>query len=230
MDCKTCKFKSEPFQKLTEEQLLKMDEQHVELSFKKGELLSKQGMLMSHLIYIREGFAKLFIEEDGELVITGIAQPGTFVGIQTLYGKSVAPFSVEAMTDVEVCMKDKRVFRKLVLENSEFAKDIIKILSGKLAQSQNRMFSLTTKQINGRLSELLFYMQNVLYESNPFTLTITRKEISDIISTTPESVSRLFTEFKDQGVIKVSGQTIEILDTDKLKSMCKCESLLSFGV
>jgi len=134
------------------------------------------------------------------------------------------------MTDVEVCMKDKRVFRKLVLENSEFAKGIIKILSGKLAQSQNRMFSLTTKQINGRLSELLFYMQNVLYESNPFTLTISRKEISDIISTTPESVSRLFTEFKDQGVIKVSGQTIEILDTDKLKSMCKCESLLSFGV
>ena len=129
MDCKHCKIKSPAFQKLTEEQMFKVDEHRVELSFKKGELLSKQGMLLSQIIYIKKGFAKLYMEQDGELVILGIAQPGTFVGIQALYGETVFPFSVEAMTDTEVCMKDINVFRELVLENSEFSREIIEVLN-----------------------------------------------------------------------------------------------------
>jgi CRP-like cAMP-binding protein len=230
VDCKTCNFKSVAFQKLTEEQLFKVGEHRVELSFKQGELLSKQGMLLSHIIYIKKGFAKLYVEKDGELVILGIAQPGTFVGIQALYGKVVFPFSVEAMTDTEVCMKDIKVFRELVLENSEFSKEIIEVLNLNLMQAYNRMFSLTTKQISGRFSELLFYMRNVLYESNPFTLTISKREIADLVSTSPESISRLFNEFREKGIIKVNGQTIEILDSDKLEALCKCKSLVAYAV
>ena len=230
MDCKNCKFKSKAFQKLTEEQMFKVDEHRVELSFKKGELLSKQGMLLSQIIYIRKGFAKLYVEQDGELVILGIAQPGTFVGIQALYGETVFPFSVEAMTDTEVCMKDINVFRELVLENAEFSREVIEVLNANLMQAYNRIFSLTTKQLSGRFSELLFYMRNVLYESNPFTLAISKREMADLLSTSPESISRLFNEFKEKGIIKVNGQTIEILDSDKLESLCKCKSLVAYAV
>lgn len=230
MDCKTCKYKSAPFEKLTDEQLFKVDEHRVELTFKKGELLCKQGSFMSHVIYIRKGFAKLYFESDDAKVILGIAQPGTFVGIQSLYGSPVFPFTVEALTDAEVCMKDIGVFRELVLENSEFARGVIEVLNGNLSQAYNRMFSLTTKQLSGRFSELLFYFRNVLYESNPFDLTISRREIAEIVSTTPESVSRMIGELKDQGIIDVKGQTIEIIDLQKLESMCKCQSLMAYKI
>lgn len=228
MDCRTCKDKSDAFQKLTDEQLDMVDAKRVELSFKKGELLGKQGMPMTHIIFIRKGFAKIFIENDGETVIVGIAHPGTFVGIQALYDNPVLPFSVEAMTDTEVCMKDIGVFRQCILENSEFAKGIIEVLNGNLTQSYNRMFSLSTKQIGGRFSELLFYMSNVLYKANPFTLTISNREIAELVSTSPESISRLFNEFKEQGIIKVTGRTVEIVDPEKLESQCKCKSISVF--
>jgi len=52
--------------------------------------------------------------------------------------------------------------------------------------------------------------------------------LADLVSTTPESVSRLLGEFKEQGIIKVNGQTIEIMDSKKLESLCKCESLLTY--
>lgn len=230
IDCINCKVKSEPFQKLTNEQLLRVDERRTELSFKKGELMNKQSMFMTHIIYIRKGFAKMYLEHDGESIILGIAKPGTFIGIQSLYGEAVFPFTVEALTDTEVCLKDIHLFRELVLENSGFARGVIEILNGELLRSYNRMFSLTTKQISGRFSELLFYMRNVLYESNPFKLTISRKEIADLISTSPESVSRLIGDFKEQGIINVKGQTIEILDAKKLESMCHCKSLDVDGV
>jgi len=92
------------------------------------------------------------------------------------------------------------------------------------------MFSLTTKQIDARFSELLLYMRNVLYASNPFKLTISRKEIAGLISTSPESVSRLISDFKDKGIIAGKGQTIEILDDSKLEGICNCESLDTYKI
>jgi len=230
MDCKNCNFKSLPFQKLTDEQLYRVDEHRVELSFKKGELLCKQGALMSQVIYIRKGFVKVFMENAGETVIIGIAQPYSFVGIQALYGSPVFPFSVEALTDTEVCMKDINTFRELVLENPEFAQGVIEVLNANLTQSYNRIFTLTTRQISARFSELLYYMRNVLYASNPFKLTVSRKELADLVSTTPESISRMLADFKEKGIIKVDGQSIEILDSEKLESMCMCESLSAYRV
>ena len=230
MDCKTCKFKSVPFQQLTDDQLYRVDEHRVELSFKKGELLCKQGVPMTHVVYIRKGFVKIFMENGGELVVIGIAQPGTFVGIQALYGSPVFPFSVEAITDTEVCMKDINIFRELILENPEFAKGVIEVLNANLMQSYNRVFTLTTKQISARFSELLFYMRNVLYDSNPFELTVSRKELAELVSTTPESISRMLGEFKEQGIIKVEGHKIEILDSDKLEALCMCQSLLAYKI
>ena len=66
---------------------------------------------------------------------------------------------------------------------------------------------------------------SVFYESNPFDLTISRREIAELISTSPESVSRLIGKFKSQGIIKGTGQTIEIVDVEGLETMCKCKLL-----
>lgn len=210
---------------LTNEQLQKVDDHRAELSFKKGELLNKQGMFMSHIIFIRKGFVKLFIENDDVSTILSIAKPGTFIGVQALYGQAISPFSAEALTDTEVCLKDIGVFRELVLGNPKFASGVIEVLNENLTQAYKRMFSLSNKQMDGRFSELLLYMSDVLYQSNPFTLTISRKEIAGLISTTPESVSRLIGEFKERGVIEVNGNVIEILDAKLLKNICKCETL-----
>lgn len=225
MHCIDCKYKSKPFQKLTNEQLSNVNDHRVDLAFRKGELLVKQGMLLPSIIFIRKGFAKLYMEKDGETVVLGIARPGEFVGIQSLYGKPISLFSVAAMTDMEVCLKDIRVFRELLLENSEFASGIIETLSADLAQSYNRMFSLNTQQVNGRLAELLVFMCNVLYESNPFDLTISKKEIAGLISTSPENLSRLLGEFKAKGIIESTGQSIEILNMDELEALCNCDSM-----
>ena len=225
INCIDCKLKSEPFQQLSEEQMHRVDERRSELSFKKGELLNKQGMFMTHIIFLRKGFAKLYIENDDGKTILGIAKPGSFIGLQALYGESVFPFSAEALTDTEVCMKDISVFRELILENTKFARGIIELLNADLIQAYRRMSSLSTKQVNSRFAELLLFMCNVLYKSNPFHLAISNKDIADLISTSPESVSRLMSDFKKQSIISSKGKTIEIMDIHKLETLGKCKSL-----
>jgi len=225
INCIDCKLKSEPFQRLSEEQMHRVDERRSELSFKKGELLNKQGMFMTHIIFVRKGFVKLYLENDDGKTILGIVKPGSFIGLQALYGEPVFPFSAEAITDAEVCMKDINIFRELVLENPKFARGIIEILNVDLIQAYNRMSSLSTKQVNSRFAELLLFLRNVLYQANPFLLTISNKEIANLISTSPESVSRLTSDFKDQGIITSKGKTMEIMDLHKLETLGKCKSL-----
>jgi CRP-like cAMP-binding protein len=224
-NCIDCKLKSEPFQQLTEGQMHRVDERRSELSFKKGELLDKQGMFMTHIVFIRKGFVKLYIENEDGITVLGIAKPGSFIGLQALYGESVFPFSAEALTDTEVCMKDIVVFRELILENTKFARGIIEILNTDLVQAYRRMSSLSTQQVSSRFAELLLYMCNVLYKSNPFHLSISNKDIADLISTSPESVSRLISDFKDKGIISSKGKTMKIMDIHELEALGKCKSL-----
>lgn len=217
--CIKCKYKSPAFLKLTEAQLLKVDGNRTELTFKKGELLAKQGTFMSQIIFIKKGFVKLYRENGDGLAILSIVKPGSFIGVQALFGESIFPFSAEALTDTEVCLKDIDIFRELVLDNVDFAKEIIETLGTTILSSYNRLYSLTTKHINARLLELLLYLSRVLYKSNPFKLTISRKDMADLISTSPESISRLMSEFKEQGLIKVKGHDVEIIDDEKLEEI-----------
>jgi len=43
-------------------------------------------------------------------------------------------------------------------------------------------------------------------------------------------ISRLFNEFKERGIIDVNGQSIEIIDSDKLEALCMCKSLLAYKI
>lgn len=223
LNCLDCKLKSEPFKLLTDQQLQKVDEHRAELSFRKGELLLKQGSLSSHIVYVREGFAKIYCDRSDETVVLGFATPGSFVGIQLLFDQHNLPFSVEALTDMQVCLKDTNVFKELILENPRFASATIETLSNELTQAYQRMFSLTTKQVNARFSEVLLFMRNIMYQSNPFRLTISKKELAGLISTSPENLSRLISEFKEKGLIKSQGQSIEIINERQLESLCMCD-------
>lgn len=216
-NCIDCKCKSGPFLRLKPEEMLEVDKHRTELSYRKGEILCKQGTFVSSLIFVKSGFVKVFLENGDDPTILSVVKSGSFIGLQSLYGENIFHYSAEAMTDTEICLTDINTFRSLILSNSNFAKGIIEVLNEDLLNSYNRLFSLTQKHINGRFAELLLFMSDTLYDENPFKLTISRKDMADLISTSPESVSRLMSEFKDQNIIKAKGHVIEILDRQRLE-------------
>jgi len=220
-NCIDCKCKSGPFLCLQKDEMLLVDKNRTELTYRKGEILCKQGTFISSLIFVKKGFVKVFLENGDDPTILSVVKAGSFIGLQSLYGENIFHYSAEAMTDTEICLTDINTFRKLILENSKFAKEIIVILNQDLLKSYNRLFSLTQKHINGRFAEILLFMSDTLYEANPFKLTISRKDMAELISTSPESVSRLMSEFKDQKIIKAKGHLIEILDRQRLETISK---------
>jgi CRP/FNR family transcriptional regulator len=209
------------FKELTPEQLQRVDHHRSELSYRKGEILCKQGSFISNMVFIKSGLVKLYLENGDNPTIISIEKSGFFVGLPSLFVEDVFHFSVEALLDTEVCLVDINTFKSLLKENSGFATEIAHYLNNDLVYSYNRMASLTQKHINGRFAELMLYLSKNVYETNPFKTTISRKDMADLIATSHESISRLVKKFTEDQIINHKGHLFEIINEDKLKQISK---------
>lgn len=219
--CYKCSCMSGPFKSLTKEQMAKVDENRTELTYAKGETICKQGAFISNMLFIKEGLVKFYLETKPHPTVISVEKNGYFIGLQSLFEQNVFQYSVEALEDTEVCLVDLKIFEELVHENAAFGAGIIKYINYDMIKLYDKLQSLSQKQMHGRFAEFLLYLKDNIYEQNPFELSISKKDMADIISTSHESVSRMFTQLKNEGIIEEKGRVIHVLDKEKLEQISK---------
>jgi CRP-like cAMP-binding protein len=215
--CNECTIRDKHFSALSEEELEGIDDNRTELVYKKGETLCKQGGFISNLIFIRSGLVKLYVENSNSTSILFLKDGGSFIGLNSLFEEEVYHYSAEALSETKVCEINFGVIKKLLDENCVFGKDVIKIINKDMNAAFDRILSFSNKQLHGRLAELLLYLHSEIYKSNPFKLTLTKTDLASILSTSKESISRLFSGLKKDQIIKEKNHNIHILKLDSLK-------------
>ena len=218
--CTLNKAIADCFEKLTDEELLLLEENHVVLTYKKGENLCKQGTLASHIMYICNGLVKVFMENETSSLILKVLPAGNMLGLTALLdGSNVFRYSASAYQDCSVRLMDIGIFKKIILQNPAFANEVINILCENLIQTQTRFFSYTQKQSYGKLADTLICLSCNIFKAEGFELNLTRKELAELTGLTPESVIRILSKFKNDKLIHVEGKMITILDMAKLKQI-----------
>lgn len=218
--CTLNKAIADCFEKLTDEELLLLEENHVVLTYKKGENLCKQGTLASHIMYICNGLVKVFMENETSSLIIKVLPAGNMLGLTALLdGSNVFRYSASAYQDCSVRLMDIGIFKKIILQNPAFANEVINILCENLIQTQTRFFSYTQKQSYGKLADTLICLSCNIFKAEGFELNLTRKELAELTGLTPESVIRILSKFKNDKLIHMEGKMIHILDMTKLKQI-----------
>ena len=218
--CTLNKAIADCFEKLTDEELLLLEENHVVLTYKKGENLCKQGTLASHIMYICNGLVKVFMENETSSLILKVLPTGNMLGLTALLdGSNVFRYSASAYQDCSVRLMDIGIFKKIILQNPAFANEVINILCENLIQTQTRFFSYTQKQSYGKLADTLICLSCNIFKAEGFELNLTRKELAELTGLTPESVIRILSKFKNDKLIHMEGKMIHILDMTKLKQI-----------
>ena len=221
VECFNCSCMSGPFKALSEEQMKRVDEHRTELTYRKGETICKQGSFVSNMLFIKKGLVKIYLENGVHPTILSVENDGYFIGLQSLYNENVFHYSVEALEETDLCLVDINVFRELIEENAVFGSRLIQYINNDMVKTYNRFHTHTQKQIHGRFAEFILYLKNDIYEQNPFNLTISKKDIADIISTSNESVSRICSELRHEGILKEDGKAMTILNEDRLEQISK---------
>ncbi|MCF6353019.1 MAG: Crp/Fnr family transcriptional regulator [Cyclobacteriaceae bacterium] len=193
-----------------------MNKLRVQLSYKRGESICKQGAFASSIICIHSGLVKVHKEKANASFTLLLKKQGEVIGLQALFNEGIYHSSAEALTDTNTCSIDLPVFQQLLLENPKFSVEVIKSINEELMEVFDRLFSLSTKHVHGRLAEFLLYLKNNVYKSNPFYLTLSKTDMAEILGTSKESMSRLFKELKKDKIIEEFEHSIKIISEAKL--------------
>ncbi|TFG36407.1 MAG: helix-turn-helix domain-containing protein, partial [Candidatus Aminicenantes bacterium] len=58
-----------------------------------------------------------------------------------------------------------------------------------------------------------------IFKTSEFCLPLSRKELAELSGMSPATVIRMLKEFNDEGLIRMDGKTIEIIDHERIKQI-----------
>ena len=218
--CTDCDFKSSCFQQLNDEELFLTNESKVQVNYKKGETIAKQGAFVTHILYIKEGLVKAYREnEDNTNTIYNIFPKGSLIGLSALFQKEIFDYSVAALSNSRVCAIDRKVIQQIINDNNQFAVSVIKSLNEEISQLRNKMISLTLKQLHGRLADSILYLSDKVYQMDSFKLNLSRKDLAEYSGMSTMSVVRTMQKFIKEGIIEENKGVLSILNKSGLETL-----------
>jgi CRP/FNR family transcriptional regulator len=205
------------FKRLSEEETEMLNHNRIQLSFKKGEIINKQGAFASNIFFLIKGIVKSYIEISNKNLIISILPAGSLIGLPSLSVDNVFHYSTKALIEADIYSYDINAFKNLMRRNSLFAAEIVDITNNNMVSLYDRFFSLTQKQLHGRLADILLCLSHKIYKSLDFELCMSRKDLAELTGMSTESAIRILKDFKDDDIIAMSGKNLRILKLDVMK-------------
>jgi CRP/FNR family transcriptional regulator len=204
---------------LNDRELDVLENNCAEVRFKPGDIIVKQDALSTNVAYIKSGLVKIHINGPIKERIMKITKAPTYLCLPSTFGDKINHFSATAIEDTTVCFIDVTVFKQFIYENGEFAFQIILDLSkGELQNFQNCLNN-SQKQNMGRVADAILFFAREIYNSNNFTLPISRQDLADLTGITRESTSRILSDFHNEKILEIDSRKISILNETLLKQI-----------
>jgi CRP/FNR family transcriptional regulator len=179
--------------------------------------LYKAGDLVGNRFYaIRYGSFKNYrADAAGQPRITGFQMSAEFLALDAI-GLQQHNCTAVALEDSEVCEISCGSMKPLL-------PFFHSILSKEITDEQNVALLLRNTRAEQRLAAFLLNLSWRYgvrgFSPARFRLAMSRRDIADFLGLTPESVSRLMFQFKDQNLINVTGRDVTLVDAIGLKQL-----------
>ena len=224
-DCAHCPHLSQSHLNiLTTDELTNISKNRSCLSFKKGQVIYHEGMRVNGIYCVHGGIAKVTkLGPRGKDQIIKFMQPGDLAGYRAMVSNEPMAGSLVAHTDVRACFIPKEIFLSSLRENPTFSLDLLKESCHELGEWGKIVTNLAQKTVKERLAELLLLLESTFgkHEEGYIDIQLTREELANMVGTATESLIRLLSELKKEGIVESKGKKIQILDPIALRSQAE---------
>jgi len=224
-DCTTCPVREQHlFCNLSPSAVQRLNDITSPAVYPRGATLFTEGQRGRGVFVLCSGKAKLFTaSRTGKTIITKISEHGDVLGLNATV--SNRPYEVTAEM-VEPGQANFIVADALLLflhDHGEVALRVAQELSRNYytAHEEIRTLGLTNSPAQ-KFAKLLLGLSAQRRDSShslPLHLVLTHEEISEMIGTTRETVSRLFSEFRVKQFIQSTGSNLVIVNRSALEGM-----------
>lgn len=219
--CCKCKVRTNSiFNELNTEDLHALDQIKTCRLFKKGEQLFKEGAFPKGLFCLISGKIKISqIGHDGKEQIVHMVSEGDVMGHRALISNDSYSCTASALEDSMVCFIPKGPFINLAEQKGQLVLKIAQLLADELKEAERKITVTAQQPAHDKVGvALLFLVQNYGYERDQSTINISikREELANLAGTTRETATRQLYKLQEEGIIKIAGKKIRILDETKL--------------
>ena len=197
-----------------------LEKSRCEVKYNAGEVIIKIGTKVSQVMFLSSGLAKSYIEgfSDKNLIIR-IIKPNEVIGVLPSYVGDHHQYSVMAIEDSICVFYDLEVYKEIARKNSKVYDKLTQNICNYAMLYYTKFISLSLKQVNGRIAETLLYLHNEIYNVNPIELSISKHDIAEMTGMSKDTATRVLKSFHEEGIIVKDGNSITIVDADKLEQI-----------
>ena len=193
------------------------------LRVSKGGFLYHQDDDATALYGIRSGSVKTQLEDaSGQVQVTGFLLPGEVVGIDGYLSARHLTHAI-AMEDTELCVVRITDVDHVISMVPALNRQLRRLTSQEIVRSQQLIMSLGVLRSEQRLAAFLLNLSQRLgalgYSPREFVLRMSREEIGNYLGLTLETVSRLFSRFARENLIRIRQREVQLLDLDMLRQL-----------
>jgi CRP/FNR family transcriptional regulator len=184
----------------------------------KREQIFSEGLDASAFFIVVSGKVKIYkVSPDGKEHTLHIHGPGDLVAEAAIFDSMVYPASCMALEDSTLIRITREGFLNLIKKHPELSLKMMSSYSKRLRQFVSKIEELSLKDIKSRLASYLLENSTVENGTTVCRLKYSKKELSSLLGTIPETLSRSFAFLKQKGLIVEKDNLIIIPDPEKLK-------------
>ena len=220
--CKNCPCKeSSAFCGLCPELLDELHQTKAVNVYKRNQVIFYEGNVSTGAYCIQTGKVKIYkTDEEGHEQILSLATTGDLIGYRSLLTNQPHSVTAAALEDTTLCFIDRSMFLKIFQRHPQTASQVAALMGEQLRQSGELTLDLAHRNIRERFAEMLLVLAKRFGIENDdgcqLDLALSRRDMANMIGTSEESVVRLLSEFKDDGLVHVNRREITLCDSQKL--------------
>ena len=214
------------FSALGHDQIAEINQQFHEKGFQSGDYLYFSGDPAESLFIIAEGRVKLLRHAtSGKDVMLDLLVPGEFFGGLSTASDSSYFETAQALTSVCALTVSREAFRTILTRYPDVGMRVLDLVTGRLEAAHATIHQLSSQSAEQRIAFTLLKLADKLGEAHEVGLLIqtplSRDELAEMTATTPETTSRVISQFQRDGWINTGREWIALTDPTALREIAE---------
>ena len=195
-------------------------------SVAKGSTIFEKGDDGVGLIGVVSGSVKISVtSSDGRDIVLNIIRPGEVFGEIALLDGRARTANATAMSDCELIVIERREFIPFLRSEPDVTLKLMEILCSRLRKTSEQVQDVTFLNLSTRLAKTLLRLTANAESSKPVRkVTITQREISQIVGRSRESTNKQLRAWAKRGWVRLERGSVTVTKADKLVELAATNS------
>ncbi|MDP2387608.1 MAG: Crp/Fnr family transcriptional regulator [Bacteroidota bacterium] len=207
-------FKSDSvLEGLPEEDLDLLNKNMVCHTYKKGEILFREGSYPTGIYYIKKGKVKKYkTDKEGREQIFYVCKKGELLGYHALISEEKYTDTATTIEESIIAFIPKDDFLKAIQISSILSNRLLKCMSHEFGVLVNSLTIFAQRTVRERLALSLTLLRDKYKKEDqgkkPVELDLSRDDLAKFVGTARETLVRVLHDFKEEGLITTNGRKI----------------------